>query len=92
MHACEGIITGAGADADTKNKQVTFKDCTPFTGYIREINDTQVDYAKEMDVAMLMYYLIEHSYNYMKISGVYGSTTEMIQMITQQILNNLNSR
>ena len=69
MHACERTITGAGVDADTRNKQVTFKDCRSFTRYIRKINDTQVDHAKEMDIVMLMHYLIEYSYNYMKISG-----------------------
>ena len=41
-------ITGAGARAilqweNKKNKQVTFKNCTPFTNSINQINNAQVD-------------------------------------------------
>ena len=66
-------ITGSGADvaaqnADARNKQVTFKSCAPFTDSISEINDTQVDNAKGLDVVMLMYSLIEHSNNQAKTS------------------------
>ena len=40
-----------------------FNDC------IIEINNTQVDNAKDIDVVMLMYNLIEYSDNYSKTSG-----------------------
>ena len=41
-------ISAAGADDDPKqaekrNKEVIFKNCPPFTNYISEINNTQVD-------------------------------------------------
>ena len=66
-------ITGAGADdavkrLDERNKGVTFKNCAPFTDCISEINNSQVDNAKYIDVVMLMYNLIEYSDNYVKTS------------------------
>ena len=33
------------------------------------MNNTQLDNAKDIDVVMPMYNLIEHSYNYSKTSG-----------------------
>ena len=41
----------------------------PFTNYISEINNTQVDNAKDIDIVMPMYNLIEYSDNYSKTSG-----------------------
>ena len=66
-------ITGAGADdavkrLDEKNKGVTFKNCAQFTDCISEINNSQVDNAKYIDVVMLMYNLIAYSDNYLKTS------------------------
>ena len=67
-------ITGAGDDAaarqaDERDKGVAFKNCAPFTDCISEINNTQVDNAKDIDIVMPMYNLIEYSYNYAKTSG-----------------------
>ena len=45
-------------------KKVIFKDCAPFTNCISEINNTQVDNAKDLDIVMPMYNLIEYSDNY----------------------------
>ena len=59
----------AFADANNTNKKVIFKNCTPFTNCISEINNTQVENAKEIDIAMPMYNLIEYSDNYSKTSG-----------------------
>ena len=44
-------VAGAGAEEDAKhtgkrNKQTTFKNCTPFTDCINEIYDTQIGNAK----------------------------------------------
>ena len=52
-------ITGAGADNAVKrlnerNTRVIFKNYSPFTDYIREINNTQIDNAKYVDVVMPM--------------------------------------
>ena len=67
-------ITGAGDDAaarqaDERDKGVAFKNCAPFTNCISEINNTQVDNAKDIDIVMSMYNLIEYSDNYAKTSG-----------------------
>ena len=50
-------------------KQITFKNCAPFTDCISEINDTQVDCVKDLDILIRMYIWIEYSKNYDKTSG-----------------------
>ena len=67
-------IAGAGDDAaarqaDERDNGVIFKNCAPFTNCISEINNTQVDNAKDIDIVMSMYNLIEYSGNYVKTSG-----------------------
>ena len=51
------------------NKGVAFKNCAPFTNCISEINNTQVDNAKDIDIVMPMNNLIEYSDNYAKTTG-----------------------
>ena len=46
-----------------------FKNCAPFIDCISEINNTQTDNAKYIDVVIPMYNLIEYSDNYLKTSG-----------------------
>ena len=58
-----------GAAANNTNKKVIFKNCAPFTDCISKINNTQVDNAKDIDIVMPMYNLIEYSDNYSKTSG-----------------------
>ena len=70
----KGAITvnntaGAGAAANNTNKNVIFKNCARFTNCISEVNNTQVDNAKDIDIVMPMYNLIEYSDNYAKASG-----------------------
>ena len=67
-------ITGAGDDANARhlnerNKGVIFKNCVSFINCINEIDNTQVDNAKDIDIVMPMYNLIEYSNNYAKTSG-----------------------
>ena len=67
-------ITGAGDDRaakwlDERDKGVTFKNCVPFTKCISRINNTEIDNAKDIDIVMSMYNLIEYSDNYLKTSG-----------------------
>ena len=45
------------------------------------MNNAQVDNAKDVDVVMLMYDLIEYSNNYSKNPEVYGNITEMNQIL-----------
>ena len=51
------------SDAYNTNKKVIFKNCAPFTNCISEINNTQIDNAKDIDIVMPMYNLIEYSDN-----------------------------
>ena len=46
-----------------------FKNWAPFTDCISKINNTQIDNAKDIDIVMPMYKLIEYSDNYSKKSG-----------------------
>ena len=58
-----------GAAANNANKKIIFKNCAPFTNCISKINNTQIDNAEYIDIAMHMYNLIEYSDNYSKTSG-----------------------
>ena len=67
-------ITGEGDNAsaeraDERDKGVTFKNCAPFTKCISRINNTYINNAHEIDIAIAMYDLIEYSDNYSKTSG-----------------------
>ena len=50
-------------------KKVIFKNWAPFPNCISEINNAQVDNAKDIDIVMLMYNSIEYGGNYSKTSG-----------------------
>ena len=81
-------ITGAGDDAaarqaDERDKGVAFKNCAPFTNCISEINNTQVDNAKDIDIVMPMYNVIEYSDNYAK------TTVSLWQYFRDEPNNNL---
>ena len=72
----KGTITiiGDGDDnavrqADERDKGVTFKNCAPFTKCISRINGIDIDNARDIDIVMPMYNLIEYSDNYSKASG-----------------------
>ena len=60
---------GAARQADERDKGVAFKNCTTFTNCISEINNTQIYNAKDIDIVMPMYNLIEYRDNYAKTSG-----------------------
>ena len=65
----ELFVTGAGAHDAVKqlverNKGVIFKNFEPFTDCIGGTNSTQIDNAKDLDVVMPMYNLIEQRENY----------------------------
>ena len=73
----KGITTiiGAGADAAArqayeKDKEVIFKNCAPFINCKSEINDTEIDNAKDIDIVIPMYNVIEYSEDYSKTSGI----------------------
>ena len=59
----------AVSQAESNNrKNITIKNCATFTNCISEINNTQIDNAKEIGIVMPMYNLIEYSDNYFKTS------------------------
>ena len=59
----------AGVAANNINKEVIFNNSAPFTNCISEINNKQIDDAKDIDIVMPMYNLIEYSDNYAKTTG-----------------------
>ena len=63
-----GTITEAevAVGGGNNNIQEVFKNCAPFTNYINEINNTKIDNAKNIDIVIPMYNLIEYSNNYSK--------------------------
>ena len=61
--------TAADDAINNNNRKVIFKNCAPFTNCISEINNTQIDNAKDIDIVMPMYNLMEYSDNYAKTTG-----------------------
>ena len=60
--------TGAGEDAasrqaDERNKGVIFKNRAPFTNCKSEINNTELDNAKDIDIVMPLHNFIKYSDN-----------------------------
>ena len=53
------INTAVGGAIDNADRKIIFKNCAPFTNCINEINNTQIDNAKDIDIVMSMYNLIE---------------------------------
>ena len=60
--------TATDADANNTNKKVIFKNCDPFTNCISEINNTEKDNAKNIDVIVPLYDLLEYTQAYEKTS------------------------
>ena len=79
----------AGATANNINRKIIFKNCAPFTNCISEIKNTQLDNAKDIDILMPMYNLIEYSDNYAKKQEVYGKIVKIYQpeIIMMKLLN-----
>ena len=58
-----------GAAANPNNrKNIKIKNCASFTNCISKINNTKIDNAKDIDLVMPIYDLIEYSANYFKTS------------------------
>ena len=90
-----GNITVTGGNANTK---VAFKNCTPFEKCRTEINETFVDDAQHINIAMPMCNLIEYSDNYSGTSGSLGQFKrdeiggdDDLTVDTQHIPNNSSS-
>ena len=69
LNATITALNTAVSQAESSNrKNITIKNCATFTNCISEINNTQIDNAKEIGIVMPMYNLIEYSDNYFKTS------------------------
>ena len=66
-----------GAAANNTNKKVIFKNCAPFTNCISEINNTQIDNAKDIDIVMPMYNLMNTVIIMQKQQEVYGNIVKI---------------
>ena len=84
----ETITIAPQAENNTNNVniEILFKNIAPFTDSISEINNTQINNAKDIDVVMPMYNLMEYSYSYSKTSGSFGNTVKIIQQIMVALL------
>ena len=67
------LVAGGG----NNDKELAFKKCALFIVCVCKINNTQVDNAKDFDVGMPMYNLIEFRDNYSKTFKVYCNAIEM---------------
>ena len=61
--------SAADSDANNTNEKVIFKRCAPFTNFISEIINTEVDNAKDTNIVMPVYNSIEYSDDYSKTSA-----------------------
>ena len=50
-------------------KKLVFKNNAPFINCISNVNGVKIDNAKDLDVVMLMYNLLEYNKNYRKTTG-----------------------
>ena len=80
----KGTITvnntaAADTDANDINKIVIFKNCASFTNCISEINNSQVDNAKDIAIVMPMYNLIAYSKIIQKHLEICGNVVKMYQ-------------
>ena len=70
--AVKGTITVSNTETAAAqsyaNKVLAFKNCAPFTDFISETNNTEIDNAKDIDEVMNMHNLIEYSKNYSQTS------------------------
>ena len=71
----------ADANANNTNKKVIFKNCASFTTCISQINNTDLDNAKYIDIVMPMYSLIKCSDSYSKTSGSLWQYTKDIPAV-----------
>ena len=65
-------VTNIRAWDDAGARRAVFKNCAPFTNCKSEINNTKIDNAKDIDIVIPMYNLIEYSHNYSTKSGSLG--------------------
>ena len=66
----KGTITAEGDNnANKRNKNLAFKNNTPFINCISKINGIKIDNAEDLDVVIPMYNFLEYGKNYTKTTG-----------------------
>ena len=79
------VVEAGSVDAakptDKNNKQAIFRNCAPFTDFITEINNTQLDNANILHVAMPMYKLIKFSDTHSKNFELYSNFSDISQIM-----------
>ena len=63
------IIVKADVNRDRLNRSLVFKNNAQFISFISKINNVLIDKAEDLDIAIPMYNLSEHSKNYRKTTG-----------------------
>ena len=84
----KGTITVVRPNNPKRNTAVTFKNNSPFINCISKINGIKIDNAKDLDVLMPRYNLLEYSKNYKKMT-VYGIIIEVNQLILFLLIRNI---
>ena len=54
-----------------------YLNCAPFNDCISKISNPKIDHAKDINIAIPVYNLIEYSDSYLNYLEVYGHTIEM---------------
>ena len=94
------ILVTRNIISGSNGTKAAFKTCPPFRTCIAQINESFVDEAKHIDIAMPMYNLTEYSDNFLILLVVYGNLketnsqkkiTEIFLMLPQIILYLLNT-
>ena len=83
-------VKSAAGRPNNRRKQLTFMNRALFTYFISKINNALVDNAKDIDVVMWMYNLIEYNNNYSKISS--SLTFWLIKIIVLRLNLKRNNR
>ena len=65
----KGTITVTDPNNANYDKRLAFKNNAPFNSCISKIKNTFIDNAKDLDIVIIMYNLLEYSKNYGKTTG-----------------------
>ena len=65
----KGTITVTDPNNNAHDKKLAFKNNSPFISCISKIDNALIDNAKDLDIVMSMYGLIQHSKSYSKTTG-----------------------
>ena len=65
----KGKITVANQDNNAYDKKLALKNNAPFLSCMSKINNTLIDNAEDLDIAMPMYNILEYSKNHKRTTG-----------------------